>query len=485
MSEYEDVNWEEIMKSRACPGESPQVGEENECEYYGKISNKCNIQEIDATDNDYTKTTDETGHTNLSRTIGRYSCQNCGQVWDRDPRNKITTIANKVEAKDDEDPSWAGTCLFVGKVIPRPERKKMVTQISEARQLQRETERLRVSGWAKPNIGMTTKSDDYIEMGAVRDAGALLGKFESSGFESSREPLWAKLCPPFSEPTDNEEKEKMDIQIVASQHIHGSNIPRRRFVFQGSRNCSIPSHNKRVDLNYPMKNDKLIQGTRIGLEILFRMEKEMRRPWSISDWSKRFPRMTERNIAVCLIQGGPLSSRAYELMKNRKSDSIDVNSLIKGFLDNLNDLEVIKLSDEEMKEIQQNSENIHSLLSELEKDGKNMIQFLLDYWCILGPGKKDDAAPVIFEPTTFWSIGVGKQCLSMGPVHHPTILVGLIVAQALYNKNYRNCNQHKTVLNNVVFVDNKWTGNKRDDMIFTWGGIMAQIEVETWNKKLD
>ena len=52
------------------------------------------------------------------------------------------------------------------------------------------------------------------------------------------------------------------------------------------------------------------------------------------------------------------------------------------------------------------------------------------------------------------------------------------VAQALYNKNYRNCNQHKTVLNNVVFVDNKWTGNKRDEMIFTWGGIMAQIGVD-------
>ena len=473
MSEHEDINWEEIMKSRSSPRESTLVMDENECLLHHKISNKCDIQEIDATDNDYAKSIDETGYTTLSGTMGRYCCQDCGQVWDGDPRNKITTIANRAEARDNEDPDWAGTCLFVGNVKLRPERKKIVTQISEARKLQRETKKMRNSGWVTPNIGMTTKSDDYIERDAVRDAGQLLGIFESSG-----EPSWEKLCPPFSEPTEDEEKENMDIQIVASQHIHGSNIPRRRFEFRGSRNCPIPSHNNKADLNYPKQNDRLNEGTRIGLEMLFRMEKEMMRPWSISEWSKRFPKMTGRNIADCLIQGGPLSNRAYELMKNRTSDSIDVNSLIKGFIDNLNDLKVIKLSEDEMKEIQQNSEDIHSLLSKLERDGGNMIQYLLDHWCILGPGEKDEKAPVKFKPTTFWSIGVAQQCLSMGHAYHPTILVGLIIAQALYNKNYRNCNQHKTVLNKVVFVDNKWTGNNRKAMIYTWGGIMGQIGVE-------
>lgn len=479
MSESEDF-WDEVDKYRANQRGPPPMKEKVQCLVYGGecgSNSNCDFRELDP-ENAHVVSIDKiSGDSKLGSTLGIFRCKNedCGIELTYNPHDKITTIANPNKVQKNEDLDWAGTCLFVAKLKTRPGRKKPKTE--EAAKLRKQMENLKDRGYSEVDpmykkAGITNNYDDYTETDAIRMAGQLLGMFPSAGGGSDSMKDAAKLCPPFSKPTKDEKRGDMDIQIAVSKHIHGSKLPERQFGFRGSRNCEIPSHKERVGNYNGEANDKLNYGARIGLEILFRME-AMGRPWSISHWIKRFPQMTEKRIAICLIQGGPLSNYAHQLMKKRTSDSIDVDSLIKGFIDNLNDFKVIKLSENEMKEIQQNSEEIHSLLSKLEVDGKDAIQYLLDNWCILGFRKQGE-----FEQTTFWSIGVAKQCESLGHVHHPTILVGLIVAQALYNKNYRNCNQHKTVLNNVVFVDNKWTGNKRDDMIYIWGSLMTQIDVK-------
>jgi len=296
----------------------------------------------------------------------------------------------------------------------------------------------------------------------MRDAGQLLGIGVSGGDER-----WAGLCPPFLKPSTGEEKESLDVQRCTSNHFYKTALPPRKYGVRGSSNCRVHNHSSIGNFDVD-NNDRIRDGTRVGFEMLFQMELKYQRPWSIPRWSQRFPKMVLREFAAALVLGGPFSRELHALVGSRHVSSISLEPLIEGYLDNLDDFGILVLGGMRNDVIQKATRIIRKLSEDIV-GGRTAVEALLETWCILGHGKGID-----FHQTEFWIIGPQKQCVSIGQIHLPSILVGLIIAQAVFEA-MPNRSGYRTVINSVVFPDLRFTGREKREIIVGWGGFMGRI----------
>ena len=459
---YHSSESDEMWARRGGNPRNEDDDEGNRCGFGGRFSGTCSIkQENEGSVNDE-------GTYTFDRTI--FKCTECSAEWGYNPLEEpVEEDHTSSVPVYGEDPEWVNTCFKVKERVARPEQ--------SARNAAKQIDRMK-KAMKKGDVEQGIKSGTTFtsRQNSLRQARNLLGISRKA-----HGTLEGKICPPFQHYEGEYDKYDMtgieirnDVIWRISEHYFRSGLPPRSFHIRGTPSCILESHQRKFESSLDDSNDSPSNQHRICLESLLDIDCTEMKPWGLSHWLQRWEKTHPTILKRLLVNGGPMSLHFHKLLGIQSSNlTSSLHERVNGMLTNMVDFNIVTLNDESVKMIEDRVIELLNLMQISEDvilNDQNALQYLFDNWCTIGSPSEEG-----WEKTEFWSISIEKNCISSGSMKLTSIVLGLCVAQAIFELFTTRITASKAILQRVVFPDLLWTGCKIDQIIWGWGGLMDRL----------
>jgi hypothetical protein len=407
-----------------------------------------------------------------------FYCELCGNSFDDDPRFEFKTPIAKqtpeeVESKSDwqtrisgdsstegdeqegymEEVEWMNSCISVPKAIKRPKSESQNVKAAERRK-------------KEISFGIGTKSGDYSR--AEKASGSAKGVLGISG---GGVPILERFSPPFDKSMLLRTKSEENVYGAAVKPFLESGLPPRKFYLRSNLPDGVPVLGQR--------SDHIHRLTRLAFELLLHMDINMSKPWSLTRWSKQTG-LQLHFVRRLVKQGGPLSREFGKMLgKQSRQSGRNVLDKISGYIDNLQSRGIIVLSDEEEKNVVERAKELIEFMSNnpsnsQTSNSRTWCEQFLEMYCTIG-FMSDEG----WQSTGFWWVARGHICSDKLPMTLPSILLGQVVAQAVYEVLDSRDVGVASILN-IVSSDLRWTcDDVGDNLALNWRIMMLKREQES------